>query len=209
MAEEENGSEVPILELEEAGLAVSAASRLLTKLLDYQEFRQSLDSHHLTKLLRSILVSSIPLQNKGWVAACLVKLSSLSGNFEDPVNVEVTLYETIPRLIEQMESSFSPEVKEAAVLELNRIISEGMVDSTRAVASTGGIFPLVKLMEEGSERAVEASLAILYNLSMDVENHAAIIAAGAVPVLRKLVLLERPQWMCALRLLRTLPTSYD
>lgn len=209
LLEEENGSEVHILELEEAGLAVSAASRLLTKLLDYQEFRQSLDSRHLTKLLRSILVSSIPLQNKDWVAACLVKLSSLSGDFEDSVNVEVTLYETIPRLIEQMKISFSPEVKEAAVLELNRIISEGMVDSTRAVASTGGIFPLVKLMEEGSERAVEASLAILYNLSMDVENHAAIIAAGAVPVLRKLVLLERPQWMRALRLLRTLPTSYD
>ncbi|PIN21750.1 hypothetical protein CDL12_05560 [Handroanthus impetiginosus] len=201
--------EMQILEVEEAGLAVSAGSRLLTKLLDYEQFRSAVDSHKFTKLLRAILVSSIPLQNKDWVAACLVKLSSLSGHnlgFENPVNAEVTLYETIPRLVQQMKSSYSPEVQEAAVLELNRIISEGMVDSTRAIASEGGIFPLVKLMEIGSGRAVEASLAILYNLSMDSENHAAIIAAGAVPLLRKLVLSERPQWMRALRLLRTLPT---
>ncbi|KAL0463465.1 UNVERIFIED_CONTAM: hypothetical protein Slati_0234100 [Sesamum latifolium] len=147
--------DLQILELEEAGLAVSAASRLLTKLLDCEQFRLTVNWHQFT------------------------------------------------RLIEQIKSSFSPEVQEAAVLELNRIISEGMIDSTRAVASAGGIFPLVKLMENGSDRAVEASLAILYNLSMDSENHAAIIAAGAIPVLRKLVLSQRSQWMRALRLLRT------
>ncbi|KAL0430269.1 UNVERIFIED_CONTAM: Junction plakoglobin [Sesamum radiatum] len=201
--------DLQILELEEAGLAVSAASRLLTKLLDYEQFRLTVKRDQFTRLLHAVLVSSIPLQNKEWVAACLVKLSTLSGqnsDFENPINMEVTLYETIPRLIEQIKSSFSPEVQEAAVLELNRIISEGMIDSTRAVASEGGIFPLVKLMENGSDRAVEASLAILYNLSMDSENHAAIIAAGAIPVLRKLVLSQRSQWMRALRLLRTLPT---
>ncbi|KAA8532550.1 hypothetical protein F0562_032634 [Nyssa sinensis] len=131
-------------------------------------------------------MSSIPLHNKDWVAACLVKLSSLSGpnlNFENPINMEVTLYETIPRLIEQIKTSFSPEMQEAAVVELNRIISEGVVDSTRAVAAEGGIFPSVKLIEEGSGRAVEAGLAILYNLSMDSENHSAIVAAGAVPII--------------------------
>ncbi|KAH6765343.1 ARM repeat superfamily protein [Perilla frutescens var. frutescens] len=211
LIDEENGREPSVLELEEAGLAVAAASRLLTKLLDDKQFRQSLDSHHLTKLLRSILVSSIPLRNKDWVAASLVKLSSLSGGnleLEDRVNMEVTVYERIPRLIEEMKNSCSPEVEEAAVMELNRIIAEGTVESSRAVGSSGGIFALVKLMEKGSERAVEASLSILYNLSMEEENHAAIVAAGAVPVLRKLVLSERPQWMLALRLLRTLPTSY-
>ncbi|KAK6134182.1 hypothetical protein DH2020_032072 [Rehmannia glutinosa] len=205
----ERGTEVHILELEEAGLAITAASRLLTKLLDYEKFRETVNSHNLTKLLRAILVSSIPLQYKDWVAACLVKLRSLSGrnlDFEDPVNMEVTLYEKIPRLIEQIKNSFSDEVQETAVLELNRIISEGMVDATRAVASEGGIFPLVKVMERGSERVVEGSLALLYNLSMDSENHAAIVAAGAVPVLRKLVLSQGPQWMRALRLLRNLPT---
>lgn len=197
------------LEIEEAGLAVSAASRLLTKLLDFEQFRHTVNPSHFTKLLRRILKSDIPLHNKNWVAACLVKLGYLSGpmiDFENPINMEVTLYETIPRLIEQINSSFSPEVKEAAVLELNRIISEGVVDSTRAVAAQGGIFPLVKLIEEDSERAVEAGLGILYNLSMNSENHSAIIAAGAVPALRKIILSQRPQWKQALHLLRTLPT---
>ncbi|KAL3830777.1 hypothetical protein ACJIZ3_019579 [Penstemon smallii] len=206
---EDEEPERHILELEEAGQAISAASRLLTRLLDYDPFRQTLSSHNFTKLLRNILVSNIPLQYKDWVASCLIKLTSLSNHnleSESPINIEVTLYETIPRLIEKIESSFSSEVQEAAVLELNRIVSEGFLDSTRAVASQGGIFPLVKLMESGSDRAVEASLAIVYNLSMDGENHAAILAAGAVPILKKIVLLEKPYWVRALRLLRNLPT---
>lgn len=194
-----------MLEVEEAGLAVSAGSRLLTRLLDYQELCG--DPHQLTELLRSILVSSIlPLRDKEWVAACLVKLN----NSDAAVNVQVSVFETIPRLIEEMRSPFSSrQVKEAAVLELNRIISQGNVELSGAVASAGGIFAVVKLMtEEVGEEAVEAGLAILYNLSMDVENHAAIIAAGAVPVLRNVVLTERSQWMRALRLLRTLPSPY-
>ncbi|MBA0607432.1 hypothetical protein Godav_019733 [Gossypium davidsonii] len=196
------------LELEEAGLAVSAASRLLTKLLDSEQFCQKIDSTHFTKLLRKILKSDIPLRNKDWVAACLVKLCSISSpniDFENPINMEVTLYETIPRLIEQIKLSLSPETQESAAVELNRIISEGVVDSTRAVASEVGIFPLVNLIEQGSDRAVEAALSILYNLSMDSENHSAIIAAGAVPALRKIVLSQRSHWSRALRLLRNLP----
>ncbi|XP_039006944.1 uncharacterized protein LOC120134571 isoform X3 [Hibiscus syriacus] len=196
------------LQLEEAALAVSAASRLLTKLLDSEQFYRKVDPTLFIKLLRKILKSAIPLQNKDWVAACLVKLSSLSSpyvDYENPISMEVTLYEAIPRLIEQIQSSFSPETQEAAALELNRIISEGVVDSTRAVASRGGIFPLVKLIEEGSDRAVEAALSILYNLSMDSENHSAIIAAGAVPALRKIVLSQRSDFTRALRLLRNLP----
>nr|GMD26610.1 Coatomer beta subunit [Ipomoea batatas] len=201
--------ELHALEIEEAGYAISAASRLLTKLLDFEHFRRKINAYHFTKLLRGVLKSDIPLYHKDWVAACLVKLSSLSGpysGFENPINMEVTLYETIPRLVEQMKTSFSPEVQEAAVVELNRIISEGVVDSTRAVSAEGGIFPLVKLIENGTERAVDAGLAILYNLSMDSENHAAIIAAGAVPVLRRIVLSQRSHWTRALRLLRNLPT---
>lgn len=202
--------ELHTLEIEEAGLAASAASRLLTRLLDSDHFRKVVNSSRLTDALRNILTSKIPLQNKDWVAACLVKLGSLSGpanlGSENPINTEVMLYETIPRLIEQIKDSYSPEAQEVAVLELNRIISEGVVDSTRAVAGEGGIFPLVKLIEEGNDRVVEAGLAILYNLSMDTENHPAIIAAGAVPILRRIVLSERPQWVRALHLLRTLPT---
>ncbi|MCD7468260.1 hypothetical protein HAX54_006276 [Datura stramonium] len=202
--------ELHALEIEEAGHAISAASRLLTRLLDFEKFCHKVNASHFTKLLRKVLKSDIiPLYHKDWVAACLVKLSNLSGpnfDYDNPINLEVTLYETIPRLIEQIKTSYSPEVQEASVVELNRIIFEEVVNSTRAVAAEGGIFPLVKLLENGSERAVEAALAILYNLSMDRENHAAIIAAGAVPILRRLVLAQRSHWMRALRLLRTLPT---
>ncbi|KAL3510551.1 hypothetical protein ACH5RR_029952 [Cinchona calisaya] len=201
--------ELLALEVEEAGQAISAACRLFTRLLEFEHFRSTIDIQHFTTLLRKILISEIPVRNKDWVASCLVKLSSFSRpnlDFENPVTMDVTLYETIPRLIDQIKTSFSPEVREAAVIELNRIISEGVVDSTSVVASKGGIFPLVKLIEEGSDRAIEASLAILYNLSMDSENHAAIIAAGAVPILRRIVLSQKPEWTRALHLLRTLPT---
>ena len=81
------------------------------------------------------------------------------------------------------------------------------MDFTRVVAVEGGIFLLVKVIhEEGSERAVEAALAILYNISIDSENHSAIIAAGAIPALRRIVLSQGPQWTQALHLLRPLPT---
>ncbi|XP_042510395.1 uncharacterized protein LOC122085865 [Macadamia integrifolia] len=197
------------VEAEEAGLAITAASRLLTKLLDFEPFLHAINSMHTTRLLRKVLKSNIPLRNKDWIAACLVKLESLSGTIvdpENPINMDVTLYQTIPRLIEQIGNSFSPEAREAAVVELNRIISLGVVDCTRTVAAKGGIFPLVKIIEQGNGRAVEASLAILYNLSMDSENHLAIIAAGALPALRRIVLSQGPQWMQALHILRTLPT---
>ncbi|TMW92143.1 hypothetical protein EJD97_013448 [Solanum chilense] len=201
--------ELYALEVEDAGYAISAASRLLTRLLDFEQFCHIVNVSHFTKLLRKVLKSDIPLYHKDWVAACLVKLSYLSGpnfDYNNPINLEVTLYETIPRLIEQMKTSYSREVEEASVVELNRITSEEVVNSTRAVAAEGGIFPLVKVLENGSERAVEAALAILYNLSMESENHATIIAAGAVPILRRLVLAQGSHWMRALRLLRTLPT---
>ncbi|KAF7808669.1 U-box domain-containing protein 12 [Senna tora] len=195
------------VEVEEAGLAISAASRLMTRLLDSQQFRDKINSPHFIALLRGILKSCIPLHSKDWVAACLVKLSSVSTQTSsNPINAEVTLYETIPRLIEQIKTSFSAEALESAAVELNRIVSEGVVDATRAIVSEGAIYPLVKMIETGSDRGVEAGLAILYNLSMDSENHSAIVSAGAVPVLRRIVLSQRPQWVRALHLLRSLPT---
>jgi hypothetical protein len=79
------------------------------------------------------------------------------------------------------------------------------MEYTRAVATAGGIFPLVKMIEESEGDVLEASLAVLYNLSMDPENHPAIIAAGAVPILKRIVNVESPHWNRALQLLRTLP----
>ncbi|KAG4991329.1 hypothetical protein JHK87_024786 [Glycine soja] len=203
---EDQFSEAYAIEFKEAGFAISAASRLLTRLLDCEQFCHKINSLQFIDLLRGILRSSIPLHNKEWVAACLVKLSSLSGSIASlyPINVEITLYETIPRLLEQIRTSFSPEAQETAVVELNRIISEGVVDSTEAIISDEAIYSLVNLIEEGSDRAVEASLAILYNLSMDSENHSALVAAGAVQVLKRIVLANRTHWERALLLLRTL-----
>ncbi|XP_074563924.1 uncharacterized protein LOC141820503 isoform X2 [Curcuma longa] len=197
------------IETEEIGLATAAASRLLARLLDFNQFYQIIDSRHFTVLLRDILRSSIPLHTKDWIAACLVKLDSKVSNTSElgyPIEKEVVLYETIPRLINEMSSSFSLQDQETAVKELNKIISQGVIDYTKAVATAGGIFPLVKLIEEVSGDALEASLSLLYNLSMDIENHSAIVAAGAVPVLKRIVLSEGPQWTRALRILRTLPT---
>lgn len=196
------------IELEEAGLAISAASRLLTRLLDSKQFREKINVSHFIDTLRKILKTHIPLRSKDWVAACLVKLSSLSGydTSTNPINVDVTLYDTIPRLVEQIKTSFSLEAQEKAVVELSRIVSEGVVDSTGPIISEGAVYSLVKLIEEGNERGIEASLKILYNLSMDSENHSALLAAGAVPALRRIVLSEKPQWQRALHLLRSLET---
>lgn len=163
---------------------------------------------HFTGVLHQILKSDIPVNSKDWVAAYLIKLYSLSSSsrgFNDPINLEVTFYETIPRLMETMKTSSCPETQEGAAVELNRIISEGVVDSTRAGAFEGGIFPLVNLLGEGRERAADAALSILYNLSMDSENHAAIIVAGVVTVLRRIFLSQRSQWTRAFRLLWPLP----
>ncbi|KAL8142052.1 hypothetical protein V2J09_015084 [Rumex salicifolius] len=192
-------------DLEEAGLAVSAASRLLTKLLDSDSFRSTINTAQLKNSLRRLLKSDIPLQYKEWVAASLIKLSPPHLPLENPITAEITLYETIPRLIDQIKNAPSQETQETAVLELNQIVSEGVVDATSVVAAQDGIPPLVKLVESGTDKAVEASLAILYNLSMDRENHVAILAAGTVHSLRRVVALQRPHWQRALRLLRALP----
>ena len=197
-----------IVKDEEIGLAIAAASRLLSKLLDFEQFRRGIDSKSFVFKLRKILRSNIPLHAKEWAAACLVKLEAHFGSVADlghHIDMEVTLYETIPRLVEQIRTSALDESQEAAVQELYEVVaSRGLVECSRAIATTGGIFPLVKLIDEG--RALEAGLAILYNLSMDSENHPAIIAAGAVPILKRVVLTEGPQWTRALHLLRTLPT---
>lgn len=94
-AEPENEAEElekHLLELEEAGLTISAASRLLTKLVDSESFRQTIDVAVFTELLRKILKSSLPLHYKDWVAACLVKLTALSSpshSLNNPINIEV------------------------------------------------------------------------------------------------------------------------
>ncbi|GJM94228.1 hypothetical protein PR202_ga10858 [Eleusine coracana subsp. coracana] len=204
----ENFDELPSTAFE-VSQVVLAAVRLLTKLLDFDLSVRSINSEKITLLLRRMLKSSFPLESKDWLAACLIKLesrASLSGDHgASSVDMEITIYESIPRLVDQMITSLSIENKRNAAIELNSIISGGVMEYTRAVAAAGGIFPLVKLLEESDGDALEASLAILYNLSMDPENHPAMIAAGVVPLLKRIVLAEGPHWTSALQLLRTLP----
>lgn len=201
--------EIPSVVIKELSEAVSAAVRLLSKLLNFDLFIRSINGEKFTSLLRRMLKSNFPLQSKDCLAACLIKLESRAGLSGDhgvsSIDMEITIYETIPRLIEQMMTSLSFENKRSAVIELNKIISGGVLEYTRAVADSGGIFPLVKMLEEADGDALEAILAILYNLSMDPENHPAIIAAGAVPLLKRIVRTEAPQWSSAIQLLRTLP----
>ncbi|OQU82075.1 uncharacterized protein LOC8055953 [Sorghum bicolor] len=208
-SDSENFDETPSAVIEELSEAVSAAVRLLTKLLNFDLFIRSINSEKITSLLRRMLKSSFPLQSKDCLAACLIKLESRAGLSGDHgvsnIDMEIIIYQTIPRLVEQMMTSHSLENKRSAVIELNKIISGGVLEYTRALADGGGIFPLVKMLEEGDGDALEATLAILYNLSMDPENHPAIIAAGAVPLLKRIVLAEGPQWNSAIQLLRTLP----
>ena len=203
----ENLDEPPSVVIE-VGQAVASTLRLLTKLLKFDIFVRSINTVKIVGLLRRMLKLNIPLQSKDWITACLVKLESRDGLVNRSVGgigMEITIYHTIPRLVEQLMTSFSFEKKRKAVIELNRIISGGMMEYTRAVATAGGIFPLVNMIEEFEGDVLEASLAVLYNLSMDPENHPAIIAAGAVPLLKRIVHVESPHWNRALQLLRTLP----
>lgn len=193
-------------EKEEIWSAMGAASRLLIKLLGFEGICNSIECEHFVCVLRGILKSTIPLNVKDWVAACLLKLGlvGMASDLSFPINLEVTLHDTIPKLIEGVGVMSPPTTREKSVVELHNIVSQGVVDYAVAIANRGAIFPLVNLLDEGSERAQEAALAILYNLGMNDENHPAIVAAGAIPHLERLVRLERSEWKLALYLLRAL-----
>ncbi|XP_078438885.1 ARM repeat superfamily protein isoform X2 [Wolffia australiana] len=205
----EDPPEINAVKAEEDGLAAAAASRLLTRLLDNETFCQHLNSSNFINILRKILKSDIPLNAKDWVAACLVKIESLASPGDDlkqPLDMDVVIYDTIPRLVEKMRTSGYEDEREAAVVELNSLVSKGIPEYARAVVKSGGLPLLVELVDQGSNLAVEAALAILYSLCMDDENHPAVVSAGAISVLRRVVRSERPQWNQALNLLRTLPS---
>lgn len=193
-------------EKEEIWSAIGAASRLLVKLLGFESICNSIECVHFVHVLRGILKSNIPLNVKDWVAACLLKLGlvGMASDLNFPIYLEVTLHDTIPKLIEGVGVMSSPTTREKAVVELHNIVSQGVVDYAVAIANRGAIFPLVNLLGEGSERAQEASLAILYNLGMNAENRPTIVAAGAIPHLERLVRLERSESKVALYLLRAL-----
>ncbi|KAL2630411.1 hypothetical protein R1flu_015097 [Riccia fluitans] len=194
---------------EEGYMLIVAASRLLEKLGKYQKLTLA---PKFGALLINILRSDVPLRVKDWVSACLLKLEQLSNGFGDefqlelPVDFEVTVHDTIPWLVTEMGKDFSPTVRERAAMHLRQLISQGSSGYLAAIANAGGVYPLVDLLKEGTAEARAAAIAILYNLSMNEENHSVILAAGASPSLVDLVRRGGPGWKLALYLLRALPT---
>ncbi|KAL3688296.1 hypothetical protein R1sor_014605 [Riccia sorocarpa] len=195
--------------VEEGYMLVGAASRLLGKVGKYQKLKLA---PKFASLLTNILRSDVPLRVKDWVSACLLKLERMSNGFGDefqigvPVDFEVTVHDTIPWLVTEIGNDFSPTVRERAVMHLRQLMSQGSSAYSAAIINAGGVYPLVDLLRKGTAEARAAALAVLYNLSMNEENHSVILAAGATPALVDLIRRGGLGWNLALYLLRALPT---
>lgn len=189
---------------------IIAASKLLEKLVKCENLGRTLGCAQFASLLTTILRSSTsPLYVKNWVSPCLWRLQQRTAGTtisNIPTGLEITTHDSIPRLVEAIGESSSPEVRESAAIELRDLASQGVGAYLAAISTAGGIFPLVNLLESGTPDAGSAALAVLYNLGMDEENHPAMLSAGAVPSLERLVKQGAPDWKLALYLLRTLPT---
>ncbi|CAM6094598.1 unnamed protein product [Calypogeia fissa] len=191
---------------EDGYMLIGAAARLLEKLARYEMVNVSV----FAPLLTNVLQSEAPLKVKDWVSACLLKLEQVSKGrgfkLEVPLDLEVTIHDTIPWLVTEIGEDFSPTVRERAVMHLRHLITQGMSTYAAAIANSGGILPLVNLLKVGSSDARDAAIAILYNLSMNEDNHPPIMAAGVVPCLVELIRSGVPEWKLALYLLRALPS---
>lgn len=177
-----------------------------------------MDIDQIASVLLSILQApTTPAYVKNWVSPCLWRLQQrVTDKGSLPIGLEITVHDRIPRLVEEIgapsesissdATSAALDLQEAAVLELQDLVSQGVGAYSAAISSSGGIFPLVNLLENSTPKASSAALAVLYNLGMDEENHVAMLAAGVVPALQRLVKRGIPDWKLALYLLRTLPT---
>lgn len=197
---------------------IVAASKLLDGLVKHDMVMATRDIDQISSVLLSILQSpATPADVKNWVSPCLWRLQqrvTIKGCL--PIGLEITVHDRIPRLVEEIgapSESIAPidtpaalDLQESAVLELQDLVSQGVGAYSAAISSSGGIFPLVNLLDNGTPKARSAALAVLYNLGMDEENHVAMLAAGVVPALQRLVKRGVPDWKLALYLLRTLPT---
>ncbi|MCO5584465.1 hypothetical protein L7F22_038393 [Adiantum nelumboides] len=197
-----------IVELEETWAAVAAASRLLNKLLMHKNVREIVDCKGFTLLLAQTLKSDVPYHVKDWLSASLLNLDRLIGittNVNIPLEFEVIVHDKIPRLVNQMENIIDAVAQEEAAIQLHDFVSQGIEGYVAAISNAGGIFPLVELLENGTPKAREAALSVLYSLGTNEENHPALIRAGVVAPLQRIVRTEFSQWKLALYLLRALP----
>jgi len=191
---------------------VIAASKLLEGLVKHDTVVDAIEIDQVASVLLNILQApTSPAHVKDWVSPCLWRLQQrVTDKSSLPIGLEITIHDRIPRLVEEIgapnNSPAALDVQERAALELQELVSQGVGAYSAAIASSGGIFPLVNLLENSTPKARSAALAVLYNLGMDEENHVAMLAAGAVPALQRLVKRGRPDWKLALYLLRSLPT---
>lgn len=197
-----------IIQREESWAAVVAVCRLLNKLLTFDRVRNSIDCKSFALSLAKVLKSDMPLHVKDWASACLLKLDRVVGistNVSIPLELEINLHDRIPRLIEEAGTSSDSVVQEKAVMQLRDLVLQGVEDYVVAISDLGGIFPLVDLLDKGTPMARVAALSVLYSIGMNEENHPALLRAGAVAHLQRIVRTGSPQWMLALDLLRVLP----
>ncbi|CAM6036739.1 unnamed protein product [Sphagnum compactum] len=189
---------------------ITSAAKLLERLVRVEKVARQLRCLQFASALVKILESPIsPLDVKDWVCPCLLRLQSLTPKsmiLDAPLDMEIAVHDTIPRLVQEITDTPIPEVQERAVLQLRNLLSHGLGAYSAAVSNTGGIFPLVNLLETGTTDARAAAIAVLYNLGMDSENHPAMLAAKIIPCLKRLVKTGAPEWKLALYLLRALPT---
>ncbi|KAH6558810.1 hypothetical protein KP509_1Z044100 [Ceratopteris richardii] len=198
-----------VVKWEETWVAVAAGSRLLNKILMHRKVREVADCKGFALLLADVLKSDAPFHVKDWISATLLSLDRLVGittNANISVEFEVIIHDKIPKLVDEIGSAIDAEIQEAAVIQLRDLVSRGIEGYVAAVSNSGGIFPLVELLKSGTPKAREAALAVLYSLGANEENHLALIRAGVVTPLQRIVQSECPQWTLALYLLRTLPT---
>ncbi|OAE19512.1 hypothetical protein AXG93_4794s1240 [Marchantia polymorpha subsp. ruderalis] len=198
-----------VLDREDGYRFVAALSRLVQTIARSAKFE---NPSELAKILRNILQDeSAPLNIKDWVSASLIKLEQVCKGFgeDNPVEAfvdfEVHVRDTIPWLVRELGPDFSPIVRERAVTHLRLLLCQGSNAYATAVASAGAVDKLADLLKSGSDIARAASVSVLYTLSMNEENHPAMLAAGLAPCLVELVRRKVPEWRLAFYLLRALP----
>eukprot|EP00850_Spirogloea_muscicola_P008886 SM000048S16598 [mRNA] locus=s48:621455:625861:- [translate_table: standard] len=207
----EESEGVPVME--ELWQMQAACGRVVELLATYVtgDTAFALRKARLSAVLRDLLQAEVPLSVKEQAAAALLKLEDRPpslGFFKAPdagVEKEVAMLSLLPSLVEQLSTAPALEMREEAVLTLRDLVQSGGDDFVAALASAGGIFPVVELLGSSEDRVREAALTILCKLAIVEENQPAILAAGAPDALERVVKRGRADWELALRVLRLLP----
>jgi hypothetical protein len=190
--------------------AQAAGAQLVASLARHEKTRGPLQTANLHGALSALLGLDVPPEEKEAVSAALVALEQRvdfpSGGPSRETEREIAINVEIPQRLSEMSTGLLPE-KERAVIELLYIVKSSSDDEAylAAVASNGGIFPLVDVLRECSEKCSLAALTILDMLTLDEGNHLVMLEAGAEEVLERIARSNNNHWKLAMRVLRRLP----